>query len=127
MVSIAPQTRRRAVLCRRAASPGELEVVELVRPTVADDGLLVRVHASSANPVDLIALSPVGQLMRRRKPVVVGTDFAGTVEAKGRDVTAFTAGDEGFGAARGAFAEYVSIAASAPLGRKPGGVSLQGA
>ena len=127
MVSIAPQTRMRAVLCRRAGSPGELEVVELDRPTVADDGLLVRVHASSANPVDLVALSPVGQLMRRRKPVVVGTDFAGTVEATGRDVTAFTAGDEVFGAARGAFAEYVSVAASARLVRKPVGISFEDA
>jgi len=117
----------RAVVCRRPSAPGELEVAELDRPAVTDDGLLVRVHASSANPVDLYALSPVGHILRRRRPVVVGTDFAGTVEAIGRRVTAFEPGDEVFGAARGSFAEYVSIAASGGVVRKPPGVSFQDA
>jgi len=89
--------------------------------------MLVRVHASSANPVDLYALSRMAHLQRRRKPMVVGTDFAGTVEATGRSVTAFAPGDEVFGAARGSFAEYVSVAASAGVVRKPAGVSFEDA
>ena len=127
MVAVAAQTTMRAVVCRRPGSPGDLLVEELDRPPVADDGVLVRVHASSANPVDLYALSRVAHLQRRRKPVVVGTDFAGTVEATGKNVTAFAAGDEVFGAARGSFAEYVSVAASAGVVQKPAGVSFEDA
>ncbi len=60
--------------------------------------------------------------------MVVGTDFAGTVEEVGRNVTAFKPGDEVFGAARGAFAEYVSVAANAAgVVRKPAGVSFEDA
>jgi NADPH:quinone reductase-like Zn-dependent oxidoreductase len=116
----------KAVVCRRPGSPGELEVEELDRPAVPDDGLLVRVHASSANTVDLFTVSPVGHLMRRRRPAVVGTDFAGTVEATGKNVTSFAPGDEVFGAARGTFAEYVSVAADRVV-RKPAAVSFEDA
>jgi NADPH:quinone reductase-like Zn-dependent oxidoreductase len=117
----------RAVVCRRPASPGELELADLDRPAVPDEGLLVRVHASSANPVDLFTLSPAGHLLRRQRPMVVGTDFAGTVEAVGTSVTAFKPGDEVFGAARGSFAEYVMVAANGGVVRKPAGVSFEDA
>src|SRR5712691_201389 len=127
MVSIAKRRTMRAVVCRRPGSPGELEVIELDRPAVPDDGLLVRVSASSANPVDLFALSPVGHLLRGRRPVVVGTDFAGIVEATGKNVTSFEPGDEVFGGGRGSFAEYIAIAASGGVVRKPAGVSFEDA
>jgi NADPH:quinone reductase-like Zn-dependent oxidoreductase len=127
MVSIGPRRTMKAVVCQRPASPGELEIKEFDRPAVPDDGLLVRILASSANPVDLFALSPVGHLLRRRRPVVVGTDFAGIVEATGKNVTAFEPGDEVLGAGRGSFAEYIGIAASGGVVRKPAGVSFEDA
>ena len=73
----------RAIVCRS----GELELTELDRPVVPDDGLLVRVHASSANPVDLVATTPLGRLMRRGGTGAVGTDFAGTVSAVGNNAS----------------------------------------
>jgi NADPH:quinone reductase-like Zn-dependent oxidoreductase len=121
---VAAPNAMRAVVCRRS---GELGLTELDRPAVSDDGLLVRIHASSANPVDLAGLTPVGRILRRRGTVVLGTDFAGTVEAVGGDVTGFTPGDAVFGAARGSFAEYVGIAASAHVVRMPAGVSFEDA
>jgi NADPH:quinone reductase-like Zn-dependent oxidoreductase len=127
MVSVATQLPMRAVVCRRPGPPGDLEVEELDRPAVLDDGLLVRVHASSANPIDLYALSPVAHLQRRRRLVVVGTDFAGTVEATGRNVTAFEPGDEVFGGGRGSFADYLSIAADGGVVRKPAGITFEDA
>lgn len=36
----------RAVVCRRYGPPEVLEVVEVEKPDVPDDGVLVRVHAS---------------------------------------------------------------------------------
>ena len=124
---MATRLTMRAVVCRRPVAPRELEVEELDRPAVPDDGMLVRVHASSANPVDLFTTSPVAHLRRRRRPVVVGTDFAGTVDATGKNVTAFAPGDEVFGAAQGAFAEYMSVAGPAVVVRKPAAVSFEDA
>jgi NADPH:quinone reductase-like Zn-dependent oxidoreductase len=47
--------------------------------------------------------------LRRPKSELLGTDFAGTVEAVGKDVAQFAPGDEVFGGRSGAFAEYVCV------------------
>jgi len=57
--------------------------------------------------------------------VRIGTDFAGTVESVGRDVTRFQPGDEVFGATRGAFAQYVAVRAQASLVRKPAELTFE--
>jgi NADPH:quinone reductase-like Zn-dependent oxidoreductase len=81
--------------------------------TVADDGVLVRVRAASVNRADWYTFTGrpyVGRPsmgLRKPKSQLLGTDFAGTVEAVGRDVTEFRPGDEVFGGRSGAFAEYV--------------------
>src|SRR5215467_10861098 len=96
-----------------------LNMAEIDRPVVPDDGVLVRVHASSANPVDLFPLSRMGYVSRLMKPAVLGTDLAGTVASVGRSVTQFQPGDEVFGGARGAFAEYLCVAEKGAVVRKP--------
>lgn len=119
----------RAVVCRRPGRPGVLEVVDVEKPAVPDDGVLVRVHAASLNPVDFFALSSANAaartLARRRGPEVLGTDFAGAVEAVGRAVTEFNPGDEVFGAKRGAFAEYVCVSQRDAMVRKPAGLTFE--
>ncbi len=75
--------------------------------------MLVRIHAASMNRADLASIrgAVIARLMgtglREPKQKRLGTDFAGTVEAVGRNVTRFQPGDEVFGYAAGAFAEYV--------------------
>src|SRR6202165_5459310 len=130
--SIAEGHEMRAILCRRPGRPEALELDEIDRPTIADDGVLVRVHAASVNPVDFFPLSGVAYTARllsggfKAKPVVLGTDFAGTVEAVGKDVTEFKPGDEVLGGKdRSTFAEYVSIPAKAALVPKPANVSFE--
>jgi NADPH:quinone reductase-like Zn-dependent oxidoreductase len=88
--------------------------------------VLIRVRASSANLIDLYQLSALAHLQRGRKPAVIGTDVAGTVEAVGRSVTAFSPGDEVLGAARGAFAE-LACAQERHLVRKPASVPFEDA
>jgi NADPH:quinone reductase-like Zn-dependent oxidoreductase len=117
----------KAVVCRRPTSLGALAVADTEVPAVPGDGLLVRVRASSANPADLYALSPVAHWQRGRKPAIVGTDFAGIVEAVGSRVTRYRPGDEVFGGVRGAFAEYAAIAEGGAVARKPTGVSFEDA
>ena len=109
----------------RAHGPATLKVEEVERPIVPDDGVLVRVRASSANTVDLYALTPVAHLQRSLKPGAVGTDFAGTVESVGKAVTLFRPGDEVFGGGRGAFAEYMFIPERKAVVRKPAGLSFE--
>jgi NADPH:quinone reductase-like Zn-dependent oxidoreductase len=128
MAEVAMETRlMKAAVCRRAASIGALTISDTEVPAVREDSLLVRVRASSANPVDLFALTPVAHLQRGRKPAIVGTDFAGTVESVGRRVTRYQPGDEIFGGVRGAFAEYAAIAEDGAAARIPAGVSFEDA
>jgi NADPH:quinone reductase-like Zn-dependent oxidoreductase len=125
MTATATATRMRAVVCHRPTRPGALRVEEFDRPVVGDGEVLVRVHASSANPLDMFHLSPVSYVQRGFKPAIVGTDVAGVVEEVGRNVSVFKPGDELFGAARGAFAEYVSVSPDkGGVVRKPAGVSF---
>ena len=116
----------KAIVCEKR---GVMKLAEIELPAVPDDGVLVRVHASSVNPVDMFPLSGAGRLMRKlaRKPKrdVMGTDFAGTVQSVGKDVTRFRPGDEVFGGEHGSFAEYICLSESDALARKPANVSLE--
>src|SRR2546421_10973145 len=125
MVIVSTAVEMKAVVAKGPGSPAALKVEKFERPAVPDDGVLVRVHASSVNPVDLYALTPVAHLTRSFKPAVVGTDFAGTVEAVGRAVTLFQPGDEVFGGGRGAFAEYICVSEQKAVVLKPVGVSFE--
>ena len=122
---IATGSEMKAIVCDRPGSPDALNIKEIDKPVVPDDGVLVRVHASSANPVDLFPLSRIGYVSRRMKPQVLGTDFAGTVASVGKTVTQFQPGDEVFGAARGAFADYLCVAGTSQLVRKPATVTFE--
>src|SRR2546422_8685895 len=123
--------RMKAIVGRAHGRPDVLKLEEIDRPSIGDDGMLIRVHASSINPVDFFLLSPVGYAVRRlseglrRKPLVLGVDFAGTVESVGPRVTDFKPGDEVFGGANGAFAEYVSVPATGAVVRRAAGLTLE--
>jgi NADPH:quinone reductase-like Zn-dependent oxidoreductase len=125
MLTVTAGAHMKAIVCERAGRPGDVKLKDVGKPEVAEDAVLIRVHASSVNPVDLFPTSGIGFLMNGRKPQVLGTDYAGTVEAVGKSVTGFKPGDEVFGGGKGAFAEYKVAPSSAALARKPGGVSFE--
>jgi NADPH:quinone reductase-like Zn-dependent oxidoreductase len=89
-----------------------LEARDIDKPQIANDEVLVRVHAASVHVGDWILMTGSPFVMRfatgLRKPKnpVPGTDVAGTVEAVGKDVQRLRPGDEVFGWCAGAFAEY---------------------
>lgn len=126
MLVSAPASMR-AVVVDKPVSLGSLKLSEIPTPSVADDEILVRVMASSANPVDVFPTTLGGYLMGGRKPSVIGTDYAGVVEAVGRDRSEFRVGDEVFGGARGAFAECISVRAGGAVVHKPASVSFEAA
>src|SRR5205814_6354404 len=91
-----------------------LKLQDIEKPVPNDDQILVRVRAASVNPYDwhfiegtpkFIRLMATG--LRKPKDPRLGVDFAGTVEAVGKNVTQYKPGDEVFGGRGGAFAEYV--------------------
>src|SRR2546428_9153747 len=122
----------KAIVCRRPGRPDVLRLEEIDRPPITGDDILVRVHASSINPVDFFPLSRMAYTARllsrgfKAKAAVIGTDFAGTVEAVGKSVTEFKPGDEVFGGKdRSTFAEYVSIPAKGAVVAKPANITFE--
>ena len=103
----------RAIVQDRYGSPDLLELREVKKPAVEDDGVLVSVRAAAVNPLDwhMSRGKPfIGRMLmglRRPKNPIRGVDLAGIVEAVGGTVTQFRPGDEVFGMHTGAFAEYV--------------------
>src|SRR5213593_3769756 len=109
-----------------------LKLADIEKPVPNDDQVLVRVHAASVNPYDwhfiegtpkIIRLMGVG--LRKPKDTRVGVDFAGTVEAVGKNVTQFKPGDEVFGGRGGAFGEYVWPRATRAVALKPSNVTFE--
>ena len=121
----------RAVIRTSFGSPDVLEIQEIEKPVPADDELLVRVHAASVNPADWYGMTGtpyvgrVGMGLRKPKSERLGVDFAGTVEAVGKDVTQFRPGDEVFGGRNGAFAEYVCVREDRAVVSKPANVTFE--
>ncbi|MGH2393266.1 MAG: NAD(P)-dependent alcohol dehydrogenase [Candidatus Limnocylindria bacterium] len=104
----------KAIVSTRYGSPDVMQLQEVDKPEVTDDGALVRVRATSVNPYDWHSLRGepyvmrLGSGLRRPQTTVLGIDVAGIVEAVGKSVTDLQPGDEVFGVRSGAFAEYVS-------------------
>ncbi|NUK50227.1 NAD(P)-dependent alcohol dehydrogenase [Streptomyces lunaelactis] len=103
----------KAIVQDRYGSPDVLELREVDKPVVADHEVLVRVRTAAVNARDWHLMRGDPYLARlvlgfgRPKTKIRGTDFAGQVEAVGKDVNRFRPGDEVFGESDGAFAEYV--------------------
>jgi NADPH:quinone reductase-like Zn-dependent oxidoreductase len=120
-----------AVQFHRYGAPDVLEVVEVPPPSPGPGQALVRVMASSVNPVDwhtirgepLIARLPA-RALRRPKDPAVGADVAGVVEAVGEGVTSLRPGDEVFGMSVHTWAELVAVKAEG-LVPKPAGLSWE--
>lgn len=113
----------RAIVRYEYGSPDVLKLADIDKPVLKDDGVLVRVRASSLNSGDLDYLygrpliARVGTGLRKPRYNGVGLDVAGEVVAVGKDVTQLRPGDEVFGDMTehgfGAFAEIVCAPARA--------------
>jgi NADPH:quinone reductase-like Zn-dependent oxidoreductase len=123
-------TTMKAMVRDRFGPPDVVQLREVEKPELADDGILVRVHASSINRADwhalrgtpMLARPMMGGIFKPGSPLI-GSDFAGVVEAVGKDVTGLEPGDEAFGGRSGAFAEYVC--ARMGFARKPANVTVE--
>ena len=118
----------KAAVHRRYGSPDVVTIDELPKPVPRDDEVLIRVHAATVGIVDSLARRGTPAYarlhfgLRRPRFAVLGSDFAGQVEATGPAVTRFAAGDQVFGTVGphfGAHAEYVCLSEQAAVAAKP--------
>jgi NADPH:quinone reductase-like Zn-dependent oxidoreductase len=109
---------------------------DLRAPTPADNEVLVRVHASSVNPVDAaIAAGMLSSMIEHEFPIVLGRDYAGVVEQVGSGVTRYAAGDQVFGYLMhanptvhdGSWAELIVVPEDGSIARAPASVDLAAA
>jgi NADPH:quinone reductase-like Zn-dependent oxidoreductase len=131
LYAAAPTNPMKAVVYCNYGVPN-LKFQEIEKPTPADDQLLVKVHAASVNPLDWhfiegtpYVMRAMGVGLRKPKDTRLGVDFAGTVEAVGKNVTKFKPGDEVFGGRTGAFAEYVCVREARAVTLKPASVTFE--
>jgi len=106
---------------------------DLPTPQVGPDQLLVRVQASSVNPVDaFIAAGYLKAMAEHTFPVVLGRDYAGVVEQAGPAVTGYAPGDEVYGwllhanptVHEGSWAELIAIPQGGSVARRPASVDV---
>jgi NADPH:quinone reductase-like Zn-dependent oxidoreductase len=127
----ADATRMKAIVYRCYGSPDVLKVEDVEKPTPAADEVLVRVRATSVNPLDWHYMRGTPYIMRLDSGLGtptstrMGVDFAGTVEAVGRNVKRFRPGDAVFGGRRGAFADYVTVREDRAVALKPANLSFE--
>jgi len=129
----------KAYVYRRYGGPEVIDLTELPKPVPKAGELLVRICASTVSSADWrmrsLTLPPGFGLLGRpvfgffgpRQPVL-GTEFAGIVEAVGTGVTRFKPGDEVFGfpgGKLGCHAEYRTIRSDGPVALKPANLSFE--
>ena len=109
---------------------------DMPEPNPAANEIVVRVHASSVNPVDaFIGMGALAEMFEHEFPVVLGRDFAGIVEQVGEDVSLYRVGDKVFGfvshanptAHAGSWAELIVLPEANFVAAKPEGVAATAA
>jgi NADPH:quinone reductase-like Zn-dependent oxidoreductase len=124
-------TLMKGVVYRCYGSPAVLRYEDIAKPAPAEDEVLVKVRAASVNPLDWHYMEGTPYMVRigagfgKPDNPRLGVDFAGTVEAVGRNVTRFKPGDEVFGGKFGAFAEYVAVREDRALALKPNNMTFE--
>ena len=122
----------KAIVYTRWGPPDVLELHDKEKPVPAPNQILLKVHASSVNAMEWRPFTMPSVFIRLiagwREPrdKAFGGDVSGIVAAVGASVTRFRPGDEVFGLARGAYAEYVCTTED-KLALKPPNVSFDAA
>jgi NADPH:quinone reductase-like Zn-dependent oxidoreductase len=124
----------KAIVYTEYGLPDVLQLKEIEKPTLEDDEVLVEVHATSVNSADATMskgepfLARLWSGLLKPKYPILGSDIAGRVQAVGRNVKEFQAGDEVFGdisgSGWGGFAEYVAVPENT-LALKPANITFE--
>jgi NADPH:quinone reductase-like Zn-dependent oxidoreductase len=119
----------KAVVCTRYGPPEVLQFKEVEKPVPKDNEVLIKVHAATVNRTDCALLRARPFVVRfitgifKPKKQIPGTEFAGEIEAVGKNVMSFNIGDRVFGfhdIGSGSHAEYMTISEDKALTTIPG-------
>jgi NADPH:quinone reductase-like Zn-dependent oxidoreductase len=107
----------KAIICTNYGPPDVLQLEELPKPAPRDDEVLIRVYVTTVTATDCAFRNGKPFITRfytglkRPKNPILGTEFAGEVEAVGKGVKSFSKGDRVFGTlpGSGAYAEYLCL------------------
>ena len=130
----------KAVVYDRYGPPEVLRIADVERPVPKEDEVLIKVHATTVNRLDVhtreanrssgVAVSVLSRMvsgLRGPRQRILGSEFAGEVEAAGAAVKEFAVGDRVFGNSGlrfGAHAEFMCMRESARIAHMPAGVSF---
>jgi NADPH:quinone reductase-like Zn-dependent oxidoreductase len=124
----------KAIVYTQYGSPDVLQFKDIEKPTPKENEVLVKIYAASANPADWHLMRAEPFLARlenglfKPKTPRLGADVAGRVEAVGRNITQFKAGDDVYGCmplnVLGSFAEYL-CATEETLALKPTNMTFE--
>jgi len=123
----------KAIICTRFGPPEVLQMAEVEKPVPKDHEILVRVHATTVTSGDCrmrsFTVPPsfwlAGHLalgFNKPRKQILGSEFAGDIEAVGKDVVRFKEGDPVFGSTMhgfGAYAEYLCVPEDGVVAKKP--------
>ncbi len=124
----------KAAIIRKFGPPDVLVLEEIEKPSIQDNQVLVKVHATSVNAMDYrtrsanVPLWPFGRLMVGLRPSeeeILGNEVAGEIVEIGSNVTKFKKGDKVFGCVNRSYAEYVACTENATLTTMPPGMSYE--
>lgn len=124
----------KAVVLTRAGSPDRLALTDVPEPVPGPTDVLIRINATTVTRGDVIMRKLpklVARLVGATPKSILGHEFAGEIEAVGRDVRRFNFGDRVFGTttglSQGAHAEYVRVPEDGVLVRLPPGIAAEDA
>ncbi len=124
----------RAIVCTKYGPPEVLQLKEVAKPIPKDNEILVQIYATTVNRTDtaIIRAKPFfARLLTgifKPKKQIPGTEFAGIVEAVGKNVKSLKVGDRVFGfdgQGSGAHAQYMTISEDKGLATIPGNIAYE--